>query len=463
MATDTPEQQMESGGESEPESESGAEPLPESLVAGRAKRATAGNRLSTLLDQEADDELELLFAEDEEDVEFEAAEGEDDADVQLDSSDDDEADQGPPGERDEEDLEGEKELQRQTRAERLAQKRKAQDAVFKPQAFRKRVKIDPTTPSANPTTPVPKSKKKLDRVSWIPSSADGPLRSSTRKATVQNKQVVQARIREHEKRRMQQIAVMEAAAKRKETSRTKVMTQEDRLAEAAKTERLNSKSLNRWEATEKRRAEEEKARLVALRNRKLEGPVITWWSGVAEWLGGKLKHVGRRLKVEEHDKVQAGHGTNQSHVNSVGGAGVEARSSSQLDTQPGRAQDSNLARSDERPDDALHPNTLAASSYVDNAVSPDATNPNTSRASSGEERPRPLTYFPVMNEGAPPPTASELGSEYSARNMVILDNLDPPSIKDKDGQRRILFKSRTSKVHSELVPLLTAAPLSLQL
>jgi vacuolar protein sorting-associated protein 72 len=72
------------------------------------------------------------------------------------------------------------------------------------------------------------------------------------------------------------------------------MTQADRLVEAERTERKNSKSLNRWEETEKKRSEEQKARLAALHNRQLEGPVITWWSGLAKWVNGKLAHVGGR-------------------------------------------------------------------------------------------------------------------------------------------------------------------------
>ncbi|KAI9783614.1 MAG: hypothetical protein M1816_001320 [Peltula sp. TS41687] len=286
----------ENTSESENDSEEDNETPIESLVAGRARRATAGNRLSSLLDQEADDELELLFAEDEEDVEFDAAEDDDDGDERLESSDEDDADRGPPvdGEA-EEDLEGEKELQNQARAERQAKKRKVRDAFFRPPAFRKRVKIDPTTASKGPPTPAPKPKKKLDRIS----SVETPTRSSSRKATVQNKEVVHARIKEHEKRRLHQIAVMEAAAKRKEQTKTKVLTQADRMAEAERTERLNSKSLNRWEATEKKRVEEQNARLAALQNRRLDGPVITWWSGMAEWVNGKLERVGKKGKDED--------------------------------------------------------------------------------------------------------------------------------------------------------------------
>lgn len=103
-------------------------PPVELLVTGREKRTTAGTRMSTLLEREGDDELELLFAEDEqEDDEFEEEDAEDGSDVQLDSASSDD-DQGPTKQGD--DLEGEKELQRQTRVERQ-KKRKAQDMLLR--------------------------------------------------------------------------------------------------------------------------------------------------------------------------------------------------------------------------------------------------------------------------------------------------------------------------------------------
>ena len=264
----------------------------ESLVAGRSRRSTAGNRLSSLIEKEDDDELELLFAEaeGEEDVEFAGDDGEDASDVQLDSSSDDE-EQDPTATAGD-DLEGEKELQKQDRQERR-KKRKAQEVFKRPPAVRHRVKFDPTTTSTLPTTPLGRPKKKSERISWLPKPDDGPTRSSSRKQTVQNKEVVHQRMQEHEKRRRQQIEVMEAAAKRKEASKPKAMTQADRLAEAARTEKKNAKSLNRWEETEKKRVEDQKARLAALQNRQLKGPVITWWSGPSKWVDDKLVRVGK--------------------------------------------------------------------------------------------------------------------------------------------------------------------------
>ncbi|EED21955.1 signal transducer, putative [Talaromyces stipitatus ATCC 10500] len=260
----------------------------ESLVAGRQKRSTAGRNMSSLLDAAADDDLTLLFAEDENDDEFDEEEGADGEfdDMRLDSSSEDEDDQGPNAADD--DLEGEKELEKQARVER--KKRKAQESL-RLTALRKKVKIDsPSLSSTSATTPRPK--KKSERVSWLPTPEEGPVRSSSRRQTMQNKELTHARLKDSEQRRIKLIANMEEAAKRKQRLKPKVMTQEERLAEAAKIERLNSKSLNRWEEMEKRKAEERKAKLEALQNRRLEGPVMSWWSGIAKWVNGKLVRVG---------------------------------------------------------------------------------------------------------------------------------------------------------------------------
>ncbi|KAI4182062.1 MAG: hypothetical protein L6R41_006228 [Letrouitia leprolyta] len=274
----------------------------ELLVTGREKRTTAGNRMSTLLDREGDDELELLFAEDEqeEDDEFEEEDDEDGSDIQLDSASSDE-DQGPAKEDD--DLEGEKELVRQTRDERQ-KKRKAQDAFLKPGVLKKRIRVTARPGSTEtPTTPAPRPKKKSERVSWLPTKDEGPVRASSRKQTVMNKEVVHSRLAASEKRRIHQLQIMEEAAKRKAVSKPKPMTQAQHMEEAARTERSNAKSLNRWEAAEKKRLEEQKAKLEALHNRQLTGPVITWWSGMARWLNGKLAQVGWKSIKEAEIKV----------------------------------------------------------------------------------------------------------------------------------------------------------------
>ena len=262
------------------------EPNVESLVIGRAKRVTAGNRLSSLLEKEGDDELELLFAEneEEEDVEFEE-EDEDASDAQLDSSTDEE-DQSST--KIDDDLDGERELQRQDRLERQ-KKRKAKEVLKRPSAIRKRVKIDP---SATPITPAPRPRKKPERVSFMPTNADAPTRVSSRKQTVQNREFVHQKLVTSEQSRIKTMHSMELAQRRKDASKPEALTQADRLEEAAKMERKNAKSLNRWEEAEKKRSEEERAKLEALHNRQLTGPVVTWWSGLARWVNGKISHLG---------------------------------------------------------------------------------------------------------------------------------------------------------------------------
>ncbi len=101
-------------------------------------------------------------------------------------------------------------------------------------------------------------------------------------------------------------AKMEAAQKRKDAQKTKPMTQAERMEEAAKMERKNAKSLNRWEEMEKKRAEEQKAKLEALHNRQLTGPVISFWSGIARWINGKLFQNGvREIRDAGHKEQTA--------------------------------------------------------------------------------------------------------------------------------------------------------------
>lgn len=256
----------------------------ESLVSGRAKRSTAGRHMSALIDAAADDDLTLLFEEVEDDNEFaiDAAAAEEE-DMGLDSSSEDEDDQGPDAQND---YEGEKQLQKEERKKRRAQN----DLRF--QTLRKRVKIDPTAVSSIPAPP-PRPKKKSERISWLPTVEDGPTRSSSRRQTMVNKVLTHARLKDSQEKRIRIIATMKEAEKRKAHLKPKEMTQEDHLVEAARVERTNSKSLNRWEVSERKKAEERKAKIEALQNRRLEGPVLSYWSGVATWVDGKLTKVGK--------------------------------------------------------------------------------------------------------------------------------------------------------------------------
>ncbi|CAG8055126.1 unnamed protein product [Penicillium olsonii] len=279
----------------------------ESLVSGRAKRSTAGRHMSALLEAAADDDLALLFEEVEDDNEFaDLIDPDAEDDVGLESSDDEE-DQGPNAQND---YEGEQQLQKEERKKRKTQN----DLRF--QTLRKRVKIDPTAPSSMPAAP--RLKKKSERISWIPTVEDGPTRQSSRRQTMVNKELTHARLKDSQEKRVRIIATMKEAEKRKAHLKPKEMTQEDHLAEAARIERLNSKSLNRWELSEKRKADERRARIEALQNRRLDGPVISYWSGMATFTNGRLTRVGtvdikpkpdkeeaRKKKKEKEDKEKA--------------------------------------------------------------------------------------------------------------------------------------------------------------
>ncbi|PWW77903.1 YL1-domain-containing protein [Tuber magnatum] len=292
----------------------------ESLVAGRERRSTAGNRLASLLHQEADAE-DTLFLEDEDDVEFEARDVEELSDVLLESSDDEDEYNGADekeGGQGEEDLEGEREIQQQAKEERAAKKRKAAEVFLKPRvSTRKRVTIQDgsstaTTATAMQTTVTspsrgspPRPRKKSERVSWIPELI--ATRASSRTLSLQNRTETMKRLEESEKRRLHTIKLMEAAAAKKDKENPrKEMTQAERLKEAKLTEERNLKSLNKWEESEAVRLEEQRKKLAALQNRKLVGPVITWWSGTAEWDSeGKLLRVGKGL-VEILDNSEDG-------------------------------------------------------------------------------------------------------------------------------------------------------------
>ncbi|KAL6695155.1 YL1 nuclear domain-containing protein [Trichoderma pleuroticola] len=277
-----------SDSDSEPESkEAGQETEPEPvewLATSRSRRATAGNRMKSMLaNEEPDSDLELLFAESENDQGFSDV-GDEASDVQMDSSSDDE-DENNAGD----DLEGEQELERQARERRAAQrKRKAQDAI--PAKFRKKVRINPAASDTSTPAPAPRPKKKSERTSWLPSPADLPTRASSRKTTRMSKEQLHQQMIEREERRLKQLEQMQKKAAKMEALKKPPMTQEDRLREAAIVEKRNSKSLNRWEVAEKQREEERRAKLAALNQRTLKGPVLTFWTGLGE---------ARRVVIEE--------------------------------------------------------------------------------------------------------------------------------------------------------------------
>lgn len=263
-----------------------SQPATELMITTRERRTTAGNRYSQLVSQEEieedeEDDVALLFAEAEgEDEEYNSDEADDEADMS--SSDDD--DQGPNAGADE--LEGEQEIQKQAKVERQ-KKRKADMALTTISGIRKKPKIDPTSLHRAPDKPKPSKRK--ERVSWLPDSDAAPGRTSLRKQTVAHREVMLEKLKENEELRLKNKAQREKKERLKQAEAPKALTQADRLAEAARNERRNAKSLNRWEAREKERAEEQAARLAALKHRKLEGAVLTSYS---------VAHIYHGLQVE---------------------------------------------------------------------------------------------------------------------------------------------------------------------
>jgi vacuolar protein sorting-associated protein 72 len=292
------ESRDDSSSSSEDESDSEPEVVP--LAAGREKRATAGNRMNSLIaaEDDDDDEVALLFAaeEEDEDVEFEGDDDEAGSDAQFDSSSDDD-DHGPNAAADE-DLEGERELQKKEKADR-AKKRKANDALTTTAGVRKMARFDPSVSTKRTTAPAPKPSKKKERESWSLKETEGPSRTSLRPQTVANTEVIRAKVKHDDEQHAKVVERLKKKRLEREKDMPPEMTQADRLAEAEKIEKKNAKSLNRWETMEKKRAEEQAAKLAALHNRKLEGPVISWWSGVAKWLGPKLTMVGSKETNQE--------------------------------------------------------------------------------------------------------------------------------------------------------------------
>lgn len=276
----------------------GSQSEPELMITTRARRTTAGNRYSQVVAQEqaeedAEDDVALLFADvEEEDEEYNSDEADDEADMS--SSDDD--DQGPNAAA-ADDMEGEEALAKQAKAERQ-KKRKADMAMTTLSGIRKKPKIDPTALHRAPEKAKPSKRK--ERQSWIPDENATSGRTSLRKQTVAHRAVLYERLKETEEQRLKNKAIREEKEKQKQADAPKEMTQADRLAEAEKIERRNAKSLNRWETLEKQRAEEQAAKLAALKDRKLNGPVLTFHSAVHVYRGPKVEPVENGAAADGH-------------------------------------------------------------------------------------------------------------------------------------------------------------------
>lgn len=291
------EVEVEQDGEESAQESSEEEPDEPSMVVSRARRSNAGRNLSKLIAQaeaeDEQDEIGAIFEEIADDKEFSGSDAEAPDDVSLNSSSDDEDDENEGDE-----LQGEKDLQKQAHSEqRTKSKRKTMQMHYKPRPL-KRVRVETSVSSITPrdsTEPTARPKKKSERVSWIPTPEEGPTRSSMRKLAVENKARTHERLKEKEKHRLRTLANMQAADARKEANKPKAMTQEDRLKEADRIEKWNSKSLTRWEETERKKEQERKEREAAGRRHDIDGPFIRTYSGPGIWLGDKYYRDGYKL------------------------------------------------------------------------------------------------------------------------------------------------------------------------
>ncbi|KAK3214366.1 hypothetical protein GRF29_28g2829372 [Pseudopithomyces chartarum] len=286
LEDDTPQPPEDrDGGRAASEGDSEPEQPVDLMVVSRARRPNAGNRMSTLLARQAEeeqwgDEWEEVANEEE----FVGDDANEQEDYNLDSSSsEDEDDQGDEDQ-------GERELRKAERQERNKKRKTAANpfAARLAAASRKRVKLD--VPS---TAPPPRPKKKSERASWIPTEEDGPIRTSSRKQTMANKEHTLAKLKEKDQRRDETLAMMKAAEARKAKDEPKPLTQAERLAEAARVERINKKTLHRWEEAEEQRAAERQAKIDALKNRQIEGPFVRFYSGPAIWVDDKIKYTGK--------------------------------------------------------------------------------------------------------------------------------------------------------------------------
>ncbi|KAF5688261.1 vacuolar sorting-associated protein [Fusarium circinatum] len=422
------------GPNNDTDSQKNDEDTVEWLATTRKRRSTAGNRMKSMLaNEEPDSDLELLFAEDENDQGFSDAE-ENGSDVQMDSSDDEDE-----NDNNDDDLEGEKELEKQAKERRAAQrKRKAQEAI--PAKFRKKVRIDPTTRTPAPAKPAPRPKKKSERTSWLPSAADLPTRASSRQTTRLSKEQLHQQMVEREARRIKQLAQMQKKAAKLEAMKKPPMTQEERLREAAIVEKRNSKSLNRWEEAEKQREEERRAKLAALHNRTLKGPVITFWSGIGEWMGRHMvieepakekRKRGEKTKGKEKEKEKEKAGSTEGKKED-GQNGEIANANAKEGLQPSQDKPPSTASAEPAaPSDSKDTKPATPTKMVEDITKPTDTpsTPETSGAPPAvpktEDIAPPMTMPPPPQ---PPPTPpSSLAAPAPPPSTFVPAPSPPPS------------------------------------
>lgn len=262
--------------ESEPE---------ELLMATRSRRPNAGNKMQKLLQQEldevqkqtgmmAEDDINLLFAEDEEDEEFliEPKKREKDEDMFSDSGDES---SGADSD------EGEREIEKQERQKRKrVQKKRNQVPVIK------RIKKSPSE----------KQKKLQSEEMNAESLLIGSRRTSKRSSVVANKLKVYENLTLAEKRRK---VIQEKLRKQREKQDLKPLTQEDRLRIAEETEKINISSLNKYKEQEVSKKQSRMAMQLREKMKFKDGEsILTWIS--TQWDVSPLVEIEDRTYWEAY-------------------------------------------------------------------------------------------------------------------------------------------------------------------
>ena len=433
------------------ETDSGTESdrMVETLVAGRQKRQTAGNRWDEVMQDEVnDDDIALLFqqnaGEEAEDDEFEVEEGAaSDDDLGHSGSSDDE---GLPVAADE--YSGERELQKAEREKRTKERPRPGLPRRPPQRISNHSNPTADGVAVHGARPLPT--QALSREVRPLVAGGKPLRSSTRGSTQQNSILVKQRVEQSRERRRRQQETMEAAAKRKDNTRTNSMTQDERLAEAARVELHNSKSLNRWEAAESKRLDEQRAKFAALRKRQLDGPIVTWWSG-SNAKTGEASFASNATKLHT-TQSQKPHDV----MSKVGVVSSQTPPADALRSSHGTASDEYLRQQDKMtrigianvdglpglqalPDNARSFSKLTKPHSTDSQHQEDSVDLASLSASRNEASQRSTKAIqPVLNNFQ----SNHASAQFSARNLVLLRNFESSASKDIELQNHVLYQKK---------------------
>ncbi|EMR10014.1 hypothetical protein PNEG_01769 [Pneumocystis murina B123] len=214
----------------------------EGLVKGREKRITAGNRLQALLDEEFVAES-IFDVTDEQDEDFESDKNQL-QDIEISESDEEESSSCSEG----------SEERAIERREKKIKKRKPPEAFFK---ARKQLKKEREESSVR--------KSSYKEISIVHPES---IRHSSRPHTIENKNLIDHRLRESNKRRSRQNTYVKIKEKQ--------MTQEERIAEAKITEEKSKELLQRLIKMEKEK--KKNARNLLKTNKTLTSPFIRFLS-----------------------------------------------------------------------------------------------------------------------------------------------------------------------------------------